>query len=261
MTQMLQFEDEAARRVEQMYLSPDVVAQRRAVLAALALQRGEHVLDVGSGPGLLLAAMAGVLGPDGLVAGIDPSESMHAIARAYANVPDGAPIDLRPGGATEIPFPDASFDVVVSTQVLEYVPDTDAALAEMYRVLRPGGRALILDTDLDSIVWRSSDDARMERVLRAWEQHLAHPRLPRVLLSALRRAGFHASPPQVVPLLNCGYAEDTYTAGVIPMIESFVSGRDGITAKEAADWASDVRNLGPDSFMSLNRYVFSASRP
>jgi arsenite methyltransferase len=61
-------------------------------------------------------------------------------------------------------------------------------------VLRPGGRVLVLDTDWDSIVWRSGDDERMERVLAAWEEHLVDPHLPRSLKGSLERAGFEVAP-------------------------------------------------------------------
>src|SRR4051794_17470676 len=81
MEAVLDFDEENARRLVAVYTTPDVVEQRRAIRAALALQPGEHVLDIGSGPGLLATEMAEDVGADGRVHGIDPSDSMLAIAR------------------------------------------------------------------------------------------------------------------------------------------------------------------------------------
>ena len=81
MTAILDFDEENARRLVAVYTTPDVIEQRRAIRAALALQPGERVLDIGSGPGFLAAEMAEEVGPDGAVHGIDSSDSMLAIAR------------------------------------------------------------------------------------------------------------------------------------------------------------------------------------
>jgi arsenite methyltransferase len=78
---VLKFDDRASSRIEAQYATPDLVRQRSVVRAALDLQRGEDVLDIGFGPGLLAAEMAADIGRSGSVHGIDPSESMLAIAR------------------------------------------------------------------------------------------------------------------------------------------------------------------------------------
>jgi arsenite methyltransferase len=253
---MLQFDDESARRLVAAYLTPDVVAQRRSVRNWLELRPGERVLDVGVGPGFLAAEMAREVGADGMVAGIDVSESMLAIAKGQ-----DAAIDLRAGSAGSIPYPDAGFDVAVSTQVLEYVVDVPVALAELHRVVRPGGRILILDTDWDSIVWRSGDDARMAAVLAAWEGHLADPRLPRRLLGELRSAGFTPDAPLVLPLLNVGFdPARAYSTAMIDLIGDFVAERGALPAAEVDAWKADLRSLGDGYFFSLNRYVFRAIR-
>jgi arsenite methyltransferase len=257
---MLQFDAEASRRVEATYVTPDVVEQRQAVLGALGLGPGERVIDIGTGPGLLAAEIAAAVGPDGLVCGIDISDSMLALARARTTRPNSAPMEFRQAGANRLPYAQASFDVAVSTQVLEYVQDVPGALAEIARVLRPGGRVLVLDTDWDSIVWHSSDDRRMARVLAAWEQHLVDPHLPRRLRGWLERAGFQVAPPQVVPLCNVGFDAATYSAGLLEGIAGFVVGRDGLTAEVVQAWATDLRSLGTDAFFSLNRYLFSATK-
>ena len=114
---MLQFDAEASRRVEATYMTADVVEQRQAVLGALGLGPGEGVIDIGTGPGLLAAEIAAAVGPDGLVCGIDISDSMLALARARTTRPNSAPMEFRQAGADRLPYAEASFDVAVATQV------------------------------------------------------------------------------------------------------------------------------------------------
>jgi hypothetical protein len=127
-------------------------------------------------------------------------------------------------------------------------------------VLAPGGRLLVLDTDWDSIVWRSDDDALMLRVLDAWDEHLAHRDLPRRLPELLAGAGFALRECAVVPMLNVGGHEDTFSGGLIDLVARFVEGRRGVGADEARAWADGLRAMGPRYFFSLNRYLFLATR-
>ncbi len=149
-----------------------------------------------------------------------------------------------------LPFADETFDAAIATQVYEYVADMPAALTEARRVLKPGGRLLILDTDWDSVVWHSSDRDRMLRVLEKWNDHLADPYLPRRLPSLLRDAGFDLREATIIPMLNRGDADDL-SRGILPVIANFVGDQ---------AWAADLKSLGEDYFFSLNRYVFVAYR-
>ncbi len=257
----LQFDAEASRRTEATYVTSDVVEQRRRILDALDLRPGERVLDIGSGPGFLAVEMAAAVGRGGHVRGVDVSDDMLRMARARQVPPDSAPVEFARGGAEQLPVPDGDADVAVSTQVLEYVPDVPRALAEIRRALRPGGRVLILDTDWDSIVWHSSDEERMQRVLTAWEEHLIDPHLPRTLRSALAAASFEVATPWVLPLLNVGYRPDTYSGGALEIMQAYLTGRDTIPADEVRAWADDLRSLGAGYFFSLNRYIFCAAKP
>jgi arsenite methyltransferase len=257
---MLEFDEQASRQVEATYLTPDVVEQRRILLGALELEPREAALDIGSGPGLLACDLAAAVGPDGSVVGVDPSESMLAIAARREPTAGSAPISFQTGDACALPFPDASFDVAVSTQVYEYVDDLTTALTEARRVLRPGGRLLVLDTDWDSVVWHSSDPERMRRMLAVWDEHLVDPYLPRRLGRLLTDAGFAVTRRAAVPILNAGYDPNTYSANLIAFVSRFVAGRHGITEADASAWADDLVALGDDYFFSFNRYLFVAVR-
>ena len=259
MNTTLDFDEQTARHVEAVYRTPDVITQRNAIRKTLAPRAGERVLDIGSGPGFLATEIATDVGPEGIVHGVDISQSMITIARRRKPAAQSAPLQFQLAEARTLPFPDASFDAAVSTQVFEYIDDVPAALAETHRVLAPRGRLLLLDTDWDSIVWHSRAPQRMRRVLAAWDAHAAHPHLPRTLPGLIRDAGFTLTGTTVMPLFNGRYDPDTYSAGVIPIIAAFVTGRDGITADQATSWAQELTELDDRYFFSLNRYVFLAT--
>ena len=261
MSTAMPFDEDLTRRIVEVYTTPDVVAQRDATLEILDLQPGERVLDIGSGPGFLAAGIASRVGESGAVSGIDLSEPMIAHASGLEAAPGAAQITFALGDATALGFSDQSFDAVVSTQVYEYVEEIERALDEAHRVLRPGGRLAVLDTDWGSIVWRSPNPERTARVLAVWDEHLADPWLPRQLGGLMRAAGFTLDHTEAIPLLNTGFAEQTYSANLIGFVERFVSGQEGIDQDEVAAWAAGQRSMGDDYFFSLNRYLFTATRP
>jgi arsenite methyltransferase len=107
----------------------------------LNIPAGGTALDVGSGPGNVTASLARAAGPDGLALGVDISEPM--LARAV-NTAAGPQVGFLRADAQQLPFRDATVDAVTSLAVLQLVPDPSAAVAEMVRVLRPGGRIAIM---------------------------------------------------------------------------------------------------------------------
>jgi ubiquinone/menaquinone biosynthesis C-methylase UbiE len=110
-------------------------------LERLNIPRGGVALDVGSGPGNVTASLARAAGPDGLALGVDISEPM--LARAVRNEA-GPQVGFIRADAQRLPLRDNVFDAVVSTAVLQLVPDPKAALTEIARVLRPGGRLAVM---------------------------------------------------------------------------------------------------------------------
>jgi ubiquinone/menaquinone biosynthesis C-methylase UbiE len=189
------------------------------------------------------------------------SEPMLNMARKRCT---GKPwVVFQPGAATDLPVGDATFDAAISVQVYEYVADITKALSEMYRVLRPGGRAAVVSTDWDAIAWHASDSARMSRVLGAFAEHCAHTALPRILAPKLRQAGFALKEQRVIPQFNTIYGADTYSYRIAHLISSFVPGRRGVTEEEASAWIEDLRQTGErgEYFFSLNQYLYLVVKP
>lgn len=113
------------------------MSRRQAILEALPVSKGDHVLDIGCGGGHLLDHLAKDVGDDGHVFGLDPSADQLAEAKTRCAEHDN--VTLLHSFADAIDLPDASCHAITSTQTLEYIEDVDASLAEATRVLMPGG--------------------------------------------------------------------------------------------------------------------------
>jgi ubiquinone/menaquinone biosynthesis C-methylase UbiE len=120
-------------------------ATYQALIAAVGIQPGQRVLDVGCGTGYFVRLIAEAVGPNGLAVGIEPSTSMinYAIRKAVPSTNS----EFHVGTAASLELQDNSFDVVVSSLVMHHLPQDlrTVALQEMRRVLRPGGRVLVAE--------------------------------------------------------------------------------------------------------------------
>ena len=254
---ILEYNEEASKRLLAVYTTPDVEAQRLEILNAIALDVGDKVLDVGSGPGFLAKMMVEKVKPNGSVYGVDVSDFLLNVARS--NTSEKNELKFLFGNANELPFPDEYFDTLVCTQVLEYVKEVDNALKEFHRVVRKGGKIALLDTDWDSIVWNSSNQERMSRILKAWEAHATDPFLPRTLAYRMEKAGFKVKSIQIITILNPEYDPNTYSNRMIDLIVPFILEQGEINREEVDDWVAELRNH-ESYFFSLNRYLFLGAK-
>jgi SAM-dependent methyltransferase len=255
------FDEEAARLLEVMYRRRDVVRRRRLVREALAVRAGHRVLDVGCGPGFLSEEILAEVGGRGAVVGIDSSTAMLGVAaRRCQGMANAAFLE---GEATSLPVDDGGFDRVLCVQVLEFVADVPAALAELHRALRPGGRALVWDVDWSTLSWHSADPARMEKMLGAWDRHLAHPSLPRTLAASLRAAGFTDVRAQGHAFTTIELDEETYGGAMLGVVEQYLAGIDELHREEVNAWAQEQRALAArgDYYSAVMQVCFTAIRP
>ncbi|RKY94478.1 MAG: methyltransferase type 11 [Ignavibacteriae bacterium] len=261
MSETIKYDEDWSQRLIKLYSTPDVIKQRKIVLSKLNLQPNDRILDIGSGPGHLIEDMAKIVDQRGSICGIEISAPFIALSQKICS--HLSQVEIREGDATSIPYENEEFDVAVSTQVYEYIEDVDTCLNELFRVLKPGGRATIICTDWDTLIWNTENKDRMQQILTTFETHCADPRLPRKIVPKLRNIGFIINEYDVYTIVNPEYNENTYSHGIIDFIASYVSGKNGITEEKTKDWADELRKNGEKGtyFFSINRYIFVVSKP
>jgi SAM-dependent methyltransferase len=198
---------------------------------------------VGCGPGYLLRELGIAVGEKGRAIGIDISAPM--LAMAHQRCAGIVNVLTEKTDALKIPGADSTFDLACALQVYAYVTELDHALVELYRALKPGGRAVILDTDFSGVVWESNNRERMQEILAAWDKHVAWPDLPRILPRRLRAAGFQVEHCDVVPILTLA-VEAPYSAASTATLRLMSSAA-----------SADRRSLRP----SAHRYSMATFSP
>jgi len=252
------YDKKAAELIERSYQTPEIVNQRLRTLAALALANGESVLDAGCGTGLLLEQEALAVGPGGRAEGVDYSEAM--LAHAHRRCEGLEQVNLQQGSIETLPFDEASFDALSCTQTLLYVKDLDKALAGFYRLLRPGGRIAIIETDWSGAIINSLDQSVTRKILDSWGGTVVNPNLPRRLRPILRKFGFDAVRVDAIPVLNASYTENSFSANMLQNFASTARRANAISAEESEAWLEGIDRIIQEDeyFFCVNRFLFTA---
>ncbi len=257
---MLEFDEKVSRMLENAYLGAELTRRRQASFDALAPSRGEVILDIGCGNGLLAAELARAVGPDGRVIGVDPSADMRAGALARCRTFEA--VEIHDGSAEALPVADAVADKVVSVQVFEYLPDLDAALQEALRVLKPQGRLVISDLHLGSFVWNSDDPARMDRMRASWDHHFAAGDVPSRLLTLLKASGHVVEDVRPFTMVDHTLKPDGSAQMMMHLMKHFAMSQGHLPEAEAQAWFDEQEALALSGrfFFSLTQYVVIARK-
>lgn len=192
--------------------SPLFLRTRSVARDAWRLDRPRRLLDVGAGSGEVARGLASLVGADGEVVALDNSQTMIDAARRGD---DGGPVRYVLGDVRSLPYADGYFDGVRSERVLQHLDDPDAAIREMARVLRPGGRLSLVDTDWDSLVVEGSADDLPERLRSVLKPLHLSSRMGRSLRRRLVLAGLSDATTTPVTMATTSRAEAAVVAAFL----------------------------------------------
>jgi ubiquinone/menaquinone biosynthesis C-methylase UbiE len=154
----------------------------------LWLQPCAVALDAGSGIGDAAVVLAGLVGPYGRAVGIE--RSTHLVDRARQRAKDVANVEYRVGDLASLPFDDGTFDAAYSEHAFVHLDDPEAAMRELHRVLRPGGRLVFVDADHSRSAIDADDDELSELLIARLDPRVGNVRSGRRLRSQAVLAGF-----------------------------------------------------------------------
>jgi len=236
---------------------PGVVARRRRSYERLALRPGMTVAEIGCGAGTAARELATVVGPEGGAHGFDISEQLIAHARARAAAA-GKHVDFRVADAAALPLPDASLDGYRAERVYMHLRCPELALAEAFRVLRPGGRILIMDQDWDTLLF-DGDLAATRTVTRAFTDSLVNGTIARRMRPLLRLAGFNSIEIFAEPVIATDGSDFGWMADSVGKA-ALAAGADLATVDA---WMDDQRRrIAEDRFLyASTHFVTTARRP
>ena len=247
------FDRETVERLERTYRTPTIVRRRERMRELLAPEPGERALSVGAGPGFEPAELSRRVAPGGSVTTVDLSRSMLAATRRRE-----PGVRVCQGSAEELPLADDAVDTALAVQVFEYLRDVESAAAELQRVLRPGGRAVVVATDWDTLVWRAEDENRAERLLAAYEDHCEQPRLGSRLAGPLREAGLAVETVEPFPVLCTEGGEESFAHWLAVLAAEYLRGHDTVEDSEVDAWQADLRERAAagETFLSFTQFCY-----
>lgn len=230
---------------------------RKDLLARLELQPGQSVLDLGCGTGDHTREVAALVAPGGRAVGIDFSSTMigEALTRQASN---RLPAAFEQGDAQQLRFESDTFDACRTERMLCHVPDHEAALREMVRVVRPGGRVGVIDVDLAGVMIDTPAPTITDAFVATLADTVQHPHVGRTLRRLMAEAGL-VDVDLRAQVVDCpfGVAETMIDAHAALMLEA------GAPREAVEAWRKDLEyaNLAGTFFMGMTLFAAIGRKP
>lgn len=224
--ELIAFLDEVTARNER---------SKRRHYDGLALKPGMSVLDVGCGTGDDVRRLHALVTPSGRAVGVDLSREMVEEARARAG---NLPVEFLAADAQALPFGDCEFDALRAERTVQHVPNPALAIAEFHRVLKPGGRVMLIDQDWETFVVAGAQKQLTRTILNRFTDGFANGWAGRNACALLRRQGFE----RVNVISQGGFMEFEFAYKMLLRQAAQNAAADGtVTAAEADAWLSDLQ--------------------
>ncbi|MGH3859862.1 methyltransferase domain-containing protein [Actinokineospora sp.] len=235
---------------------PGIQRLRQWAMLALDPQPGEKALDVGAGTGSEVQAFAAAVGSAGDAVGVEPNAGMRSIAEERAR---GSAARFVDGDAYELPFADNTFDAVRCERVFQHLHEPERAAAEIARVLRPGGRAVVIDSDWATAILHPGDPAVLNALTGAMLATTPNPHSGRGLAGQLTAAGLKVTDIGSQALIQDNAAAD---GSLVRMLAATGIHRGAITQDQADKFLADLAEgaAAGDFHMSVTMFAVLAHK-
>ena len=216
---------------------PEGHTRRSVVFDSLEPKPGQAILDIGCGGGHLVKRFGLTLGGGGRAVGLDISEDQLNNARNLCA--DVTATELVVGDATDLHFPDDSFDAISSIQTLEYITDIELALKEIKRVIKPGGKIALVSVLWDLFQFHGPHLELNQLMLEVWKKHCPHQMLPMEIVRKLESIGFQNIEQRPIAILNTEFGENTYAYWAARLVATFAK-TNGIDSDKVDTWLDQL---------------------